>query len=62
MTILLKVAVLATVLLSGYTITPSRPSLAMNKTIDLDKQPLDGCSDRIPNGLDSIAQPVKTCS
>ena len=42
MTILLKVAVLATVLLSGYTITPSRPSLAMNKTIDLDKQPLDG--------------------
>jgi hypothetical protein len=42
MTILLKVAVLATVLLSGYTITPSRSSLAMNKTIDLDKQPLDG--------------------
>ena len=42
MTILLKVAVL----LSGYTITPSRSSLAMslamNKTIDLDKQPLDG--------------------
>ena len=38
MTILLKVAVL----LSGYTITPSRSSLAMNETIDLDKQALDG--------------------
>ena len=38
MTVLLKVAIL----LSGYTITPSRSSLAMNKTIDLDKQPLDG--------------------
>jgi hypothetical protein len=42
MTILLKVAVLATILLSGCTITPSRSSLAVNKTIDLDKQPLDG--------------------
>jgi hypothetical protein len=42
MTILLKVVVLATVLLLGYTITPSRSSLAMNETIDLDKQPLDG--------------------
>ena len=38
MTILLKVAVL----LSGYTITPSRSSLAMNETIDLDKQALVG--------------------
>ena len=42
MTILLKVVVLAAVLLSGCTITPSRSSLAINKTIDLDKQPLDG--------------------
>ncbi len=42
MTIWLTVAVLATVLLSGCTITPSRSSLAINKTIDLDKQPLDG--------------------
>ena len=42
MTILLKVVVLSAVLLSGCTITPSRSSLAINKTIDLDKQPLDG--------------------
>ncbi len=42
MTILLKVVVLAAVLLSGCTITPSQSSLAINKTIDLDKQPLDG--------------------
>ena len=42
MTILLKVVVLAAVLLSGCSITPSRSSLAINKTIDLDKQPLDG--------------------
>jgi hypothetical protein len=42
MTILLKVAVLATVVLSGCTVAPSRSSLAVNKTIDLDKQPLDG--------------------
>ena len=42
MTILLKVVVLAAVLLSGCTITPSRSSLAINKTIDLDEQPLDG--------------------
>ncbi len=42
MTILLKVAVLATVLLSGCTIAPSRSSLAVNKTIDLDEQLLDG--------------------
>ena len=42
MTILLKVVVLAAVLLSGCTITPSRSSLAINKTIDVDKQPLDG--------------------
>ena len=42
MTILLKVAVIATVVLSGCTVAPSRSSLAVNKTIDLDKQPLDG--------------------
>ena len=42
MTILLKVVMLAAVLLSGCSITPSRSSLAINKTIDLDKQPLDG--------------------
>ena len=42
MTILLKVVVLAVVLLSGCSITPSRSSLAINKTIDLDKEPLDG--------------------
>ncbi len=42
MTILLKVVVLAAVLLSGCSITPSRSSLAINKTIDLDKQPLNG--------------------
>ena len=42
MTILIKVVVFAAVLLSGCTITPSRSSLAINKTIDLEKQPLDG--------------------
>ena len=42
MTILLKVVMLAAILLSGCSITPSRSSLAINKTIDLDKQPLDG--------------------
>ena len=42
MTILLKVVVLGAVLLSGCSITPSRSSLAINKTIDLDKEPLDG--------------------
>jgi len=42
MTILLKVVMLAALLLSGCSITPSRSSLAINKTIDLDKQPLDG--------------------
>ncbi len=42
MTIWLKAAVLATALLSGCTMTPSRSSLAINKTIDLDKQPIDG--------------------
>ncbi|MDA9718024.1 hypothetical protein N9U65_00960 [Planctomycetaceae bacterium] len=42
MTILLKVVVLAAVLLSGCSITPSRSSLAINKTIDIDKEPLDG--------------------
>ena len=42
MTILLKVVVLAVVLLSGCSITPSRSSLVINKTIDLDKEPLDG--------------------
>ena len=42
MTILLKAVALAAVLLSGCTLTTSRSSLAINKTIDLDKQPLDG--------------------
>ena len=42
MTILLKVVVLAAVLLSGCSITPSRSSLAINKTIDVNKEPLDG--------------------
>ncbi len=52
MTILLKVVMLAAVLLSGCSITPSRSSLAINKTIDLDKKPLDGA--RIEFGMDWI--------